>query len=95
MLTNLVFFFVNDSGAGKSTLLNVLSHRNISNIDVSGTVSLNGNPVGFEINNISAYVQQEDLFIGTLTVREHLTFQVSVLQPISVQIEMQYRLPVQ
>ncbi|KAK3733469.1 hypothetical protein QZH41_001786 [Actinostola sp. cb2023] len=30
---------------------------------------------GLNINSISAYVQQEDLFIGTLTVREHLTFQ--------------------
>ena len=25
---------------------------------------------------VSAYVQQDDLFIGTLTVREHLNFQV-------------------
>ena len=25
---------------------------------------------------VSAYVQQDDLFIGTLTVKEHLTFQV-------------------
>ena len=66
------------SGSGKTTLLNVLSHRNISNVDVSGTVCLNGKPVSFDINNISAYVQQEDLFIGTLTVREHLMFQVSI-----------------
>ena len=65
------------SGAGKSTLLNVLSHRNISSVNVSGTVFLNGTPVSDEINNMSAYVQQEDLFIGTLTVREHLMFQVS------------------
>ena len=63
------------SGAGKSTLLNVLSHRNISSVNVSGTVFLNGTPVSNEINNMSAYVQQEDLFIGTLTVREHLMFQ--------------------
>ena len=66
------------SGSGKTTLLNVLSHRNISKVDVSGTVCLNGKPVSFDINNISAYVQQEDLFIGTLTVREHLMFQVSI-----------------
>ena len=26
------------------------------------------------LTSISAYVQQDDLFIGTLTVREHLTF---------------------
>ena len=70
-------FHVFTSGAGKSTLLNVLSHRNISSVNVSGTVYLNGTPVSNEINNMSAYVQQEDLFIGTLTVREHLMFQVS------------------
>ena len=66
------------SGAGKSTLLNVLSHRNISSVNVTGTVFINETPVGAEINNMSAYVQQEDLFIGTLTVREHLMFQVSI-----------------
>ena len=27
------------------------------------------------LTSLSAYVQQDDLFIGTLTVREHLTFQ--------------------
>ena len=60
--------------------MNVLSHRNLSNVNVSGRVCLNGEPVSFDINNISAYVQQEDLFIGTLTVREHLMFQVSILE---------------
>lgn len=41
-----------------------------------GTVEVNGHPVGLEINALSAYIQQEDLFIGSLTVREHLIFQV-------------------
>ena len=72
------------SGSGKTTLLNVLSHRNISNVDVSGTVCLNGKPVSFDINNISAYIQQEDLFIGSLTVHEHLMFQVSMYTRISI-----------
>jgi ABC-type multidrug transport system ATPase subunit len=47
-------------------------------VKVSGTVLINGTPVSDEISNMSAYVQQEDLFIGTLTVREHLMFQVSI-----------------
>lgn len=76
-IINLDTCFLNHSGAGKSTLLNVLSHRNISTVRVSGTVMVNGTPVHEEINTMSAYVQQEDLFIGTLTVREHLMFQVS------------------
>jgi ABC-type multidrug transport system ATPase subunit len=64
------------SGAGKTTLMNVLAHRNIGSVTVMGSVMVNNTPVGLNINSISAYVQQEDLFIGTLTVREHLTFQV-------------------
>ena len=28
------------------------------------------------LTSVSAYVQQDDLFIGTLTVQEHLNFQV-------------------
>ena len=65
------------SGAGKSTLMNVLAHRNISRMEVSGIVEVNDRPIGRDINAISAYVQQDDLFIGSLTVREHLTFQVN------------------
>ena len=56
--------------------MNVLAHRNISQIQVTGTVEVNGHPIGLEINSLSAYIQQEDLFIGSLTVKEHLTFQV-------------------
>ena len=68
------------SGAGKSTLMNVLAHRNIAQIQVTGTVEVNGHPIGLEINSLSAYIQQEDLFIGSLTVKEHLTFQVDNLR---------------
>ena len=64
------------SGAGKSTLMNVLAHRNIAQVQVTGAVEVNGHPIGIDINALSAYIQQEDLFIGSLTVREHLIFQV-------------------
>lgn len=65
------------SGSGKSTLLNVLTHRTAGDLKVSGHVSVNGKPVsGAEIAKMSAYVQQDDLFFGALTVREHLQFQV-------------------
>ena len=72
----LLYFKLIYSGAGKTTLMNVLAHRNIGHFQVVGTVMVNNVPLGLNINSISAYVQQEDLFIGTLTVREHLTFQV-------------------
>ncbi|KAK7507421.1 hypothetical protein BaRGS_00001356 [Batillaria attramentaria] len=62
------------SGAGKSTLMNVLTNRNLKDYVVEGEVKVNGIAVGDGIRNISAYVQQDDLFIGTLTVKETLTF---------------------
>ncbi|CAG5130203.1 unnamed protein product [Candidula unifasciata] len=62
------------SGAGKSTLLNVLTHRNTKSYVFSGDIRLNGWNVGDGIKNVSAYVQQDDLFIDTLTVREQLQF---------------------
>ena len=66
------------SGAGKTTLLNVL-HFNSRKLYVEGERCMNGNPVGSDyISSISAYVQQEDLFIPTLTVREHLAFTARV-----------------
>lgn len=66
------------SGAGKTTLLNVLNFRNRGNLTVSGNVMVNGMPITspLQLAAISGYVQQDDLFIGTLTVKEHLKFQV-------------------
>ena len=42
---------------------------------VDGRILANGQELGGAITKISAYVQQENLFIGTLTVREHIHFQ--------------------
>jgi ABC-type multidrug transport system ATPase subunit len=65
------------SGAGKTTLLNTLMFRSPPSLQVSGQRALNGIPVSSStLASLSAYVQQDDLFIGTLTVREHLVFQV-------------------
>ncbi|GAU97166.1 hypothetical protein RvY_08512-2 [Ramazzottius varieornatus] len=63
------------SGAGKTTLLNVLNGRNRGALKIEGSICINNRKVGKAITSISAYVQQVDLFIGTLTVREHLIFQ--------------------
>ena len=65
------------SGAGKTTLMNTLANQNISSLRISGTIKVNGQEIGNKMKSISAYVQQEDLFIGTLTVKEHIYFQVS------------------
>lgn len=67
------------SGAGKTSLLNVLTFRSPDTVEVSGLRAVNGVPVtSNQLTSISAYVQQDDLFIGTLTVREHLVFQALV-----------------
>jgi ABC-type multidrug transport system ATPase subunit len=66
------------SGCGKTTLLNVLTQRNLGKLKVEGSVRLNGLPVKKQtLRKISAYVQQTDLFIGTMTVVEHLRFMAS------------------
>lgn len=66
------------SGAGKTTLLNTLTFRSPSSVIVSGLRCVNGIPVNSaSFTRQSAYVQQDDLFIGSLTVKEHLVFQVS------------------
>ncbi|CAA9998301.1 unnamed protein product [Nesidiocoris tenuis] len=67
------------SGAGKTTLLNALTGRTSSKMKLTGQRSINGVPVDERsLTSVSAYVQQEDLFIGTLTVKEHLVFQLTL-----------------
>lgn len=63
------------SGAGKTTLLNTLLSRNLKNLHVEGQVLVNGHELGSEITYVSGYVQQDELFMGTLTVKEHLLIQ--------------------
>jgi ABC-type multidrug transport system ATPase subunit len=72
------------SGAGKTTLLNTLMFRSLPNTEVSGRRAVNGVSITcITVASLAAYVQQDDLFIGTLTVREHLVFQVllTVVRP--------------
>ncbi|VDK46947.1 unnamed protein product [Anisakis simplex] len=69
----LLLFLMN--GSGKTTLLNVLTKRNLNGLHVDGVVSINGQQLdASEMRRICAYVQQDDLFVGSMTVKEHLTF---------------------
>ena len=43
------------------------------------------------LTSVSAYVQQDDLFIGTLTVKEHLTFQALVRMDKNIPKKMRYQ----
>ena len=79
------------SGAGKSTLLNTLLFRNLAGLKVSGERLANGQVVTpTSLTAVSAYVQQDDLLIGTLTVREHLTFQALVRMDSDVPEKVRY-----
>lgn len=62
-------------GAGKTTLLNVLAHRKIEKLEVTGTVFIREEPVGIGIREVSSYVEEDDVFVGLMTVYEHLLFQ--------------------
>ncbi|GMR39882.1 hypothetical protein PMAYCL1PPCAC_10077, partial [Pristionchus mayeri] len=74
-----VLAIMGSSGAGKTTLLNILAHRNTKGIEVEGAIKVNGLRVTRDfMQKISAYVEQEDAFIGSLTVREHLRFVASL-----------------
>ena len=67
------------SGAGKSTMLNALTLRNLSGLDVQGEVEANGVPItSTMVTSLSAYIQQDDMFIGILTVKEQLEFQAKL-----------------
>ncbi|XP_006826033.1 protein white-like [Saccoglossus kowalevskii] len=63
------------SGSGKSTLLDTLTFRSDGNLSVQGNIMANGELVDSSITSVMAYVQQDEFFITTLTVREHLQFQ--------------------
>ncbi|KAK6738175.1 hypothetical protein RB195_020343 [Necator americanus] len=70
-----VLAIMGSSGAGKTTLMNILAFQSSKEVECNGVVMLNGKPMTkHEMRSISAYVQQIDLFCGTLTVKEQLTY---------------------
>ncbi|CEL98098.1 unnamed protein product [Vitrella brassicaformis CCMP3155] len=69
---------------GKSTLLNVLSRRITSH---GGEVTYNGRQCDEHFTRISAFVQQEDMFFGNLTVREQLMYQARLRLPSHIPLD--------
>ncbi|CAB4255590.1 similar to Saccharomyces cerevisiae YDR011W SNQ2 Plasma membrane ATP-binding cassette (ABC) transporter [Maudiozyma barnettii] len=63
---------VGESGAGKTTLLNTLAQRNVG--EITGDMLLNGLPIDASFERRTGYVQQQDVHIAELTVRESLIF---------------------
>ncbi|XP_062002349.1 ABC transporter G family member 11 [Rosa rugosa] len=68
------------SGSGKSTLLDALSSRLASNAFLSGSVLLNGRRRKLSFGT-AAYVTQDDNLIGTLTVRETISYSARLRLP--------------
>ncbi|EDW41766.1 protein scarlet [Drosophila sechellia] len=62
------------SGSGKTTLMSTLAFRQPAGTVVQGDILINGRRIGPFMHRISGYVYQDDLFLGSLTVLEHLNF---------------------
>ncbi|XP_032962516.1 broad substrate specificity ATP-binding cassette transporter ABCG2 isoform X2 [Rhinolophus ferrumequinum] len=68
------------TGGGKSSLLDVLSARKDPQ-GLSGDVLINGAPRPANFKCTSGYVVQDDVVMGTLTVRENLQFSAALRLP--------------
>ncbi|KAJ4978973.1 hypothetical protein NE237_009753 [Protea cynaroides] len=68
------------SGSGKSTLLDSLAGRLASNTVMTGNVIVNGKKRRIN-RGVVAYVTQEDVLLGTLTVRETITYSARLRFP--------------
>ncbi|XP_069486258.1 broad substrate specificity ATP-binding cassette transporter ABCG2-like [Ambystoma mexicanum] len=71
------------TGCGKSSLLDVLAARKDPH-GLSGEVLIDGVPQPPNFKCISGYVVQDDIVMGTLTVRENLEFSAALRLPGSV-----------
>ncbi|PIO66973.1 ABC transporter, ATP-binding protein, partial [Teladorsagia circumcincta] len=70
-----VLAIMGGSGAGKTTLMNILAFQSSKEVESKGAVLVNGKAMTkLDMRRMSAYVQQIDLFCGTLTVKEQLTY---------------------
>ena len=71
------------SGSGKTTLLNTLAHRAAAaGATTRGDVLVNGQSINWQkLRHISAYVEQEDPLIGSLTVRDTMNFAARLALP--------------
>ncbi|NWS33279.1 ABCG2 protein, partial [Polioptila caerulea] len=71
------------TGSGKSSLLDILAARKDPR-GLSGDILINGAPQPANFKCTSGYVVQDDVVMGTLTVRENLKFSAALRLPKSV-----------
>lgn len=72
-----------ESGAGKTTLLNTLAQRTDIGV-VTGDMLVNGRPIDTTFERRTGYVQQQDVHIKEMTVKESLQFSARMRRPMSV-----------
>ncbi|XP_058750916.1 ABC transporter G family member 15-like [Vicia villosa] len=77
---NRIMAIMGPSGSGKSTLLDALAGRLSRNVIMSGKVLLNGKKRSLDYG-VVAYVTQEDIMLGTLTVRETISYSANLRLP--------------
>ncbi|KAK2362583.1 ABC transporter G family member [Trifolium repens] len=68
------------SGCGKTTLLTSLAGTHAAVVAVSGNIQINGKRRNLYSKEVS-YVGQEELYLGTLTVKETLTYSANMRLP--------------
>ncbi|ORY82114.1 bfr1+ protein [Protomyces lactucae-debilis] len=78
-----------ESGAGKTTLLNVLAQRVDTGV-VTGDMLVSGQPLGHSFQRNTGYVQQQDIHMAEMTVRESLRFSAVLRQPKTVTRKEKY-----
>ncbi|OCT97257.1 broad substrate specificity ATP-binding cassette transporter ABCG2 isoform X2 [Xenopus laevis] len=71
------------TGSGKSSLLDVLAARKDPN-GLTGQVLVDGEPQPPNFKCLSGYVVQDDVVMGTLSIRENLQFSAALRLPRSV-----------
>nr|QNH67968.1 ATP-binding cassette transporter subfamily G-like protein 2 [Brachionus plicatilis] len=91
--SNEILAIMGASGAGKTSLLNALNFRNNQSLNVYGEIKVNGQLIRSqnELSSISGYVQQNDLFIESLTVKETLIFQAMLRMDKSISKEKRFK----
>ncbi|RUS91325.1 hypothetical protein EGW08_000939 [Elysia chlorotica] len=75
------------TGSGKSSLLDVLAGRK-DPAGLTGTLLLGGRPVPENFKCMVGYVVQDDVVMGTLTVRENFEFSARLRLPSNITPEM-------
>ncbi|KAL0477703.1 ATP-binding cassette, subfamily G [Acrasis kona] len=79
-----VLAIMGPSGAGKTSFLNIIAQRVTR---YNGKVLISGEPVPKSWRTISGFVQQDDVLMGNLTVRETLRYAAMLKMPGSISMK--------